>query len=82
MAIAQVNARCRDSASAEKLQQMAHEAAASKQGKSMPSLWTRAILHQLAAQAHIQAGESRTISHCTPVLSVHMTVQVKQLSIA
>ena len=46
------------------LQQMAHDLAASKQGKSAQVVWSRALLHQLAAQAQIQEGKTyHTGSH-------------------
>ncbi len=45
-----------DQSSADDLQQMAHELAASKQGKSAVVVWNRALLHQLAGQAHYQDG--------------------------
>lgn len=54
---------CRKDSSADLLQQMAHGLAASKQGKSAQVVWTRAMLHQLAAQAHIQEGELCTTLH-------------------
>jgi len=38
---------------------MAHELAASKQGKSAVVVWNRALLHQLAGQAHYQDGTSQ-----------------------
>jgi len=48
-----------DKSSAADLQQMAHELAASKQGKSAVVVWNRALLHQLAGQAHYQDGTSQ-----------------------
>ena len=45
-----------DGSAAAKLQQMAHELAASQQGKNASLVWNRALLHQLAAQAYCQAG--------------------------
>jgi len=47
-----------DQSSADDLQHMAHELAASKQGKSAIAVWNRALLHQLAGQAHYQDGTS------------------------
>lgn len=40
------------------LQQMAHGLAASKQARSGQSVCNRALLHQLAAQAHFQNGRN------------------------
>ena len=37
---------------------MAHDLAASKQGKNAQQVWNRALLHQMAAQAHTQEGET------------------------
>ena len=37
---------------------MAHDLAASKQGKGAHEMWNRALLHQMAAQAHTQEGEA------------------------
>lgn len=55
-------------APANTLQQMAHNLAASKQGKSAQVVWSRALLHQLAAQAQIQEGETyHTGSHVTGI---------------
>jgi len=48
-----------DKSSADDLQRMAHELAASKQGKSAVVVWKRALLHQLAGQAHYQDGTSQ-----------------------
>lgn len=45
-----------DQSSAADLQQMAHELAASKQGRSAVVVWNRALLHQLAGQAYYQDG--------------------------
>ena len=56
----------RGNAAAGTLQQMAHDLAASKQGKSAQLVWNRALLHQLAAQAHVQDGEA----YCTSPLCV------------
>ena len=44
--------------SADSLQQMAHKLAASKQAKSPAVVWSRALMHHLAAQAHCQDGMS------------------------
>ncbi|KAL0042551.1 hypothetical protein WJX79_003322 [Trebouxia sp. C0005] len=46
-----------DQSSAADLQQMAHELAASKQGRSAVVVWNRALLHQLAGQAYYQDGQ-------------------------
>ena len=60
--------------SADSLQQMAHRLAASKQAKSAAVMWSRALMHQLAAQAHCQDGMSK-LGWCTRLLVSSVTRQ-------
>ena len=61
--------------SADSLQQMAHKLAASKQAKIAAVMWSRALMHQLAAQAHCQDGTSK-LGLCTRLSLSPVTMQM------